>query len=1004
MSRESAYLDLDEFAQSIVLTEDRRKTSISPSRAVLGDETNRQRQASFDKLTNGTGAAPVSGTRSGGLVEITSVGASCEARNLAVVASPLTASTSSASASASMPSPSTSPSRSLATRHRASSSTSSIPNFQHPVHLPASGYIRSQPLGVASKASTRAALAEQGDYAPTLSGGVASHRLSVSSSSSSLGSDDEFDRGDETGLRRTEDPKRKYESDSEVVLRSSASGQTWNRWKHDLDDLPPNPKLWLPSHLSLYLSAHLSLHPPLSKDITEFIKTSRLSGRTFLRLRDEDMEEMGINLRWRRALSRAREVLKKDASDGRVFWGFEGGEAPVTTKGSEGGNNLASGSAVDRDVDAAPLLLGLSSSVRSTSAAFSVLASSSASSARTRRVAGSSSGSSGAGSACDSRPPSVGSGMPYLRSQSPPQAHASDTISRLHPPPLLRRNSSTPAGSLEVEGQNQVEDDLIKEEWKKSWKRLLQYSASSNGGRGAHRGSRVRGMASMFEKVDEGSREGSLVKSRSDGSPKVTRREKKEATQNAPVQKERQSGIRTCGVRGRGRQDSIESNLSDASIDEGTYVDQQQQVHHVHAEYYAQSLATSRTRDEVDDGGYPTVRPFSTQPASMRTSAIDAFNTQSASSQASELYRYNVGTSSKRAPSSNHTPSSNAPMTVRGPSTSTSSGPSHARERAPSNPPTTRSGSRMSKEEKRRSLATLFDLDVPRVSTISTSTSSMMRRPRMVNVGGGDDLVEWEIGGTPGKRGSMVLVKRSQLEALARRMDEVEEALAASIHGGSEAAASIAADSPKPFGTLQRRSSSIVREGKDTSTAALEALTQRLVTLENRLVPLHKPVQQQQHHAHACYGHAPPSSSSMYDSSPQATARVDAAMSSWVAHQLTLNEIDASRQARANALDRQQRDRMDAASLGYSGRPREASHDTMAYRRDSEEGSKAGGGGDTGMGPGGRLSWSALGGYVVAASIGIGVRTSHSIGCFHITSSANHTTIQRLHRSLRVRS
>ncbi|SCZ87278.1 BZ3500_MvSof-1268-A1-R1_Chr2-2g04744 [Microbotryum saponariae] len=968
------------------------KTTLTPySRAVLGDETNRLRQASFDKLTNGMGRAPSSGIKSAGTVEIMSVrrgqgiaqgnrfdllcvsnmhSTGREARGQDVADLPLTASTSTASASATafVSSPSASPSRSLATRHRASSSTSSIPNFQHPVHLPSSGYIRSQPLGVTSKASTRAALAEQGEYAPTLSGGMASHRLSVSSSSSSLGSEDVLDDEDEAGPSRVHDP-RKYESDSEVVLRSSASGQAWDRWKHDLEDLPPNPKLWLPSHLSLYLSAHLSLHPLLSKDITEFIRKSRLSGRTFLRLRDEDMEEMGINLRWRRALSDAREVLKKEASNGRLFWGFEGGAAPVAVKDSDGGNKSVSGAALNRDLDGAHILLGLSTSVRSASSALS------ASTARTRRLAGSSSGSSGSGSTCDSRPPSVGSGMPYLRSQSPPQSHASGTTARSYAPPLLRHNSSSASScALEVEGQNQLEDDLIKEEWKQSWKRLLNYSASSNGGKGAHRGSRVRGMASVFEKVDEGSREGSPVKSRSGGSPKVTRREKKGPKRDAPVQKESRCRNSAREARGHGMQDSIDSNASNASVDEGTYVQQLQRSRNVHTEFHVPSRKTSRTMGKADEGGYPTARPLPTRTASMRASAIDVFSMGSALPLDSEFDRTNLGTSLKRVPSPISTANATEVKTIRGPFASTSSANPHPHERVPSNPPTTRSGSRMSKEEKRRSLATLFDLEIPRVSTISTSTSSMTRRSTIVGADGADDLVEWEIGATQGKRGSMVLVKRSQLEAVARRMDEIEEALAASIHGGSEAAVSIAGDLPDPIRTLQSRTSSNAREEQDTTTA-LEALTQRLASLENRLLPApaHHPLAQQQHHAHACHGYGSPSSPSMYESSPQATARVDAAMSSWVAHQLTLNEIEASRQARANALDRQHRDRMDAASLDNSARSREASHDIMAYRRDGEDGPKVGRAGDPGMGPGGPLSWSSLGGYVVAASIGIGI-------------------------------
>lgn len=84
-----------------------------------------------------------------------------------------------------------------------------------------------------------------------------------------------------------------------------------------------NPKLWLPSHLAIYISHALDLHPLLEQDITAFIRDSRLSGRAFLRLRDDDMESMGINVRWRPLLSDARDRLRREALGGKI-WGFEG--------------------------------------------------------------------------------------------------------------------------------------------------------------------------------------------------------------------------------------------------------------------------------------------------------------------------------------------------------------------------------------------------------------------------------------------------------------------------------------------------------------------------------------------------------------------------------------------------------------------------------------------------------------------------------------------------------
>jgi len=61
-------------------------------------------------------------------------------------------------------------------------------------------------------------------------------------------------------------------------------------------DLPDDPKTWTPSQLSSYLASTLqagdaSLPTPVSKDISKFIKENRITGRVFLRLSDEDLEQ-----------------------------------------------------------------------------------------------------------------------------------------------------------------------------------------------------------------------------------------------------------------------------------------------------------------------------------------------------------------------------------------------------------------------------------------------------------------------------------------------------------------------------------------------------------------------------------------------------------------------------------------------------------------------------------------------------------------------------------------
>ncbi|GAA6036466.1 hypothetical protein JCM8097_003521 [Rhodosporidiobolus ruineniae] len=188
-------------------------------------------------------------------------------------------------------------------------------------------------------------------YSPTISGGLA-RRLSVSSLSAS-GSEDESGLGAE--WQKKEHERRRLErplagrSESLPAFpflpstegKGTGDGEEEGRRKREeeLGRLPPNPKLWLPSHLALYLTHTLSttLSPPippsspLMHDITSFILTSRLSGRTFLRLREQDIDELGINVRWRGALTAAREKLladvaaQQDGALGVPLWGFQGG-------------------------------------------------------------------------------------------------------------------------------------------------------------------------------------------------------------------------------------------------------------------------------------------------------------------------------------------------------------------------------------------------------------------------------------------------------------------------------------------------------------------------------------------------------------------------------------------------------------------------------------------------------------------------------------------------------
>ncbi|BGP50603.1 hypothetical protein JCM10450v2_006522 [Rhodotorula kratochvilovae] len=241
--------------------------------------------------------------------------------------------------------------------HRHTKSTSSvshapIPDPVYPVRSQPIGLTRSSSLSSSSSFGSAAELAAQAiplPKSPKAEGYL--RRLSLSSMS---GSETEKDEGEgEADKPKPRRPTHKHRSESLPAFPPPPiEKQTHNGVsEEELAALPPNPKLWLPSHLSLYLSASLSLPPPVRADITAFIRSSRLSGRTFLRLRDEDLEELGINVRWRAALLEARELLRREALGGRVLWGFEGAApppapAPAASKGHRRGGSWQ-GTSVD---------------------------------------------------------------------------------------------------------------------------------------------------------------------------------------------------------------------------------------------------------------------------------------------------------------------------------------------------------------------------------------------------------------------------------------------------------------------------------------------------------------------------------------------------------------------------------------------------------------------------------------------------------------------------------
>ncbi|GAA5938910.1 hypothetical protein JCM3775_003162 [Rhodotorula graminis] len=629
--------------------------------------------------------------------------------------------------------------------HRHTRSTSSI---SHPPIPDPSYPVRSQPIGLSRSSSLSssssfgsgldlAALAAE----PPLSSSskkpdVHLRRLSLSDRS---GSDADQDDKDVPARPRRPTPQKRSESLPAYPPAPTLSDKTHDGVsEQELAALPPNPKLWLPSHLSTYLSSTMSLPPPVRADITTFIRSSRLSGRTFLRLREADLDELGINIRWRQALLEARGVLRRESLGGRVLWGFEG----------------------------------------------------------------------------------AGSAAP------PPAAAAAAAASH-------RRGGSWQGTCVDVEG-SASEDESSKDEWKRSWR--------ASQGVGVR--DRVRGLRRAFETVEEASESGTPEKPASmrKALPTVWR---------------------------HGRSDSAASDMSDASVDSAG------------GKYAAASATPSRVQQAdntflsstftTSSSGTGRRSPFSldldlASPSprlELDLSPAPDSPTSASSSHGTSLPFAAESPAPSRPPScapSAQTPRLRPDGTLRGASAKggsarrvsfrelSSSSPARGDARCDGEPgdededddPTLRpvrsplSSPPMS--PRTGSLAQLFGLDVPRVH--AGDTPQRTRRE--------DELVPMFVPGLPqprgdeedgggsrrhSKKGSLVLVKKSQLAALQRRMSEVESQLALAL--GSEGTPSVGDDDEEGDD-----GKSWVYKGEQVDEERLREMQERIDGLELRTTHL----------------------------------------------------------------------------------------------------------------------------------------------------------------------
>ncbi|KPV74078.1 uncharacterized protein RHOBADRAFT_54639 [Rhodotorula graminis WP1] len=730
--------------------------------------------------------------------------------------------------------------------HRHTRSTSSI---SHPPIPDPSYPVRSQPIGVSRSSSLSSSssfgsgldLAALAAEPPSSSSprkpDVHLRRLSLSDRS---GSDADKDNKDVPARPRRPTPQKRSESLPAYPPPPTLSDKTHNGVsEQELAALPPNPKLWLPSHLSTYLSSTMSLPPPVRADITTFIRSSRLSGRTFLRLREADLDELGINIRWRQALLEARGVLRRESLGGRVLWGFEG----------------------------------------------------------------------------------AGSAAP------PPAAAAAVAAAASH-----RRGGSWQGTCVDVEG-SASEDESSKDEWKRSWR--------ASQGVGVR--DRVRGLRRAFETVEEASESGTPEK------PASTRKALPTAWRH-------------------GRSDSAASDMSDASVDSAG------------GKYAAASATPSRVQQADDtflsstfttsSSGTGRRSPFSldldlASPSprlELDLSPAPDSPTSASSSHGTSLPFAAESPAPSRPPScapSAQTPRLQPDGTLRAASAKGGSARLVSFREFSSSSTTARGDARGDGESgeedddddptlrpvrsplssppmspRTGSLAELFGLDVPRVHAGDTP----QRRTRE------DELVPMFVPGLPqprgdeedgggsrrhSKKGSLVLVKKSQLAALQRRMSEVESQLALAL--GSEGTPSVGDDDEEGDD-----GKSWVYKGEQVDEERLREMQERIDGLELRTTHL----------------------ATSIPASPTPSARAFASLDS------------PSASASSMSLSTAYPD----TSAGASGTSRRRDKERQRSRSSTAQGSVYSVQTQEdlpGMWP--IEGWRQLSGYVVAASIGIGI-------------------------------
>ncbi|KAI1318681.1 hypothetical protein EDD11_005974 [Mortierella claussenii] len=96
--------------------------------------------------------------------------------------------------------------------------------------------------------------------------------------------------------------------------RSMTTTASWMVDETPFPELPADVRSWTSSHVAEYLAYTLRLYPrAITEDLGRYVRQSaNLTGAQFIDLREEDLERMQINLKWRSMILKAVGLLRRE--------------------------------------------------------------------------------------------------------------------------------------------------------------------------------------------------------------------------------------------------------------------------------------------------------------------------------------------------------------------------------------------------------------------------------------------------------------------------------------------------------------------------------------------------------------------------------------------------------------------------------------------------------------------------------------------------------------------